>query len=374
MQPTRASNLFLALVVVSIGAENRTLAATMRLKAVAVNDASIEPTDHVVVLPNDIVTVEAYVTGWNEDVPGSELVTYQFTIDGANSYFSGTSGRLLIRNVDEPVTFHPCVFDSDCAPFDLPCDEGLPGACVLYCTANGDCPPDFPICDDNHCENQNNAMPNLGVCDDDAGCGGPNRRCAHEFGLCGFSCLNDLPCPPELPVCHNILCVEEAEYARIDESRLDYVHHGHTVITLAVTHGIDLVFGSTTFDGHGPLDTGTDRYMGEFGLIASEDACGEFIVRIIDDGMGFHTFLMIEPAVTEFVTPDVEPLTIEVYCPPIAACCVPRQDCIDCTQSDCFSRGGTWQQNQLCGQATQQCPRLPNIRNPAISREHKLTR
>ena len=322
----RSMMLPVALFAITIGVEDRALAATMRLKAVAINDASIEPSNHVTVSPNDIITVEAFVTGWNEDVPGSRLSTYQFTVDGANSYFSGDSGRLLLRGVDAPSDYHPCDVNSDCQE-EAVCHKGR---CRIPCHPiyEGEkCPELFPLC---HVTEQ---------------CVGLNHH-------------------PD-------------DFAFINQTRPDYVHHEYLpALQAARTSFIDYAFGSVSISLDGPQVGEIEWYMGEWELIASSDACGAFTVRLIDDRMGLYTFL--EVRIVNFgailVYPDLEPLVIDVSCPPIAACCVPRQDCVDRTQTDCLGRGGTWQQNHLCGQGAQQCPRLPNIRNPAISREHKLSR
>jgi hypothetical protein len=358
------------LLIILLPTVQRTEAATFRLKAVAINDVPVTPTDHVTVEPNDTITVEAYVSGWNEDEADSQLRTYQFTIDGANSLFSGESGRLSLRGVDPPAVYDPCIFDEDCTQWGLQCSEGELGNCVLYCTNDGDCPSDFPTCYRNYCFRMQHGIPNLGTCAIDANCGAPNRRCAHFEGVCGNSCMNDADCPADFPICENPTtwwhrCVtndhEPTSFNLIDRSRADFVHR-HFMSISAVRHAtINPVFGSTTLQGDGPANTTAEWYMGELGLIPSSDACGTFAVIFVDDRRAVDTFIIVNPSGYVYF-PEVVPLLIDVACLPRAACCVPRQSCTDRTQNDCLSRGGTWQTGTLCNQNGQECPRFPRIR------------
>jgi len=64
-------------------------AATMSLKAVAVNASSVSPTSSIEVGPGGEVTVEIFISDWSPEL----VKTYQATMD-PSSYSSGSSGTL----------------------------------------------------------------------------------------------------------------------------------------------------------------------------------------------------------------------------------------------------------------------------------------
>jgi len=245
--------------------------ATFSLKAVKVNGVPIEATNHVMVWAGDVITADCFLSNWNANAPGGGLDTYQFTIDGVNSFFSGTSGRVF------PVGYG--------APPD-----------VTYCTnPNPMCPPETPHC----------------------------RYMLDGTSRCSLRCDVDADCPSEYPECRpEHVCTTDdhnpGAYAFVDASRPDFAHFGASgiwIVRNAFT--IQYVYGSTAASFN-PIDPGVPAYVGTLTLEVSADAAGIFVIQFDDavrDPVGTsHTFMVIGDA-GDFFPLTGEPLTIEVIDP-----------------------------------------------------------
>jgi len=214
--------------------------ATVALKAVKVNDEAIVPSSSITVQPGDSIEANVFISGWNDDLLGAGLETYQVTFD-AFSFFEGQGQGALIPLGWDAMPLATCPVDSLC-PIGMPIcrGRGIRGVRVPFCTCDGDadCPSFFPTC---------------------------------VFGLCAG---------PN----HN---AEAAIF--VDTERKDFAHFSFEEI--AAARGIfvegDPALGSTSaLSGIGPLDVGQALYGGTVVLGASLDACGLFIVDFQTQDIG----------------------------------------------------------------------------------------
>jgi len=234
------------------------LGVTGTMQIVAVNDAAIDPTDHVVIAPDDFVTVEFYLSGWNDDRDGSRLDTYQVAIDGRSSYRSGTVGQLEPRG------------------WEIPWPR--------YCSQSGECVSERPVC---------------------------------SFLSQTCECVVDETCPQAYPSCVLGICQgpthDESSGTFIDRARTDFVHFAMNPISAVRFAQRTLLpaWGSLAFVSPGPLDSGETHYLGTHILRASADACGTFTVA----ANSLETFVLLrvpgEPDPREFRLP-MNAVTIEV--------------------------------------------------------------
>jgi len=85
-----------------------TQAATMSLKAVAINGSPVGPTSSVEVGPGGEVTLEILISDWSPEY----IWVYQVAIDDAG-YSSGSSGTLMPKGWDDKAD-RPCSDSNDC--------------------------------------------------------------------------------------------------------------------------------------------------------------------------------------------------------------------------------------------------------------------
>lgn len=312
-----ATKFLLGKVIVCAGlllaTVDRASAVTFSIKAVKINDAPIAPSAQVSIQPGDSVVAEFYVSGWNQNRPGSHLLTWQFTLDRL-SWISGSRGTLLPRGWNASLEFTPCIRSLDCPAEQPTCTSFR--FCTLICSPNATCPTEFPVCDNFHCV-----------------------------------------APGHDPDGNN---------AFIDAARPDYVHFGYSPIFAVSTYHLDYSYGGTAGLGDGPLDSGQPRYLGTLALVASDDACGLFTVSLLPDvGLTFVDLFKLPSPLT--YTPSTTTLTVHVACA-TSACCTPRNPCENTSHADCTARGGTWQEGKLCGEGDQTCPRIARPRQSDASR------
>ena len=310
-----AKNLFVVRAIVCAGmlltTADRSVAATISIKAVKINDAPIAPSAQVSIQPGDTIEAEFYVSGWNQNLTGSRLLTFQFTLDRLG-WISGSRGTILPAGWNAALGMSACQTSVECPPDQPQCDET--GFCLLRCTRNADCPTEYPICS-------------------------PER---------GASCIG-VGHAPEV-------------YAFIDGTRPGFAHFGFFPIFAVRTVDLDFAFGSTALSGDGPFDNGAPRYVGTLTLHASADACGTFKVDLIPE---IHeTFVELIDGQVDFAyAPAIAPLSVHVACQ-TSACCTPRNPCENTSRADCTARSGTWQEGKFCGEGDQTCPRVSPPRNP----------
>jgi len=260
--------------------------ATVSLKAVKRNDTVITPANTVAAAPGDRITAEVYISGWNADLAGSQLRTYQYTIRGG---FSRDFGCPL----GEAFYVLPCGFDL---------------ANEVFCETDLDCPQDIaPAC------------PKPGVC---------NFPCTPN-GATPDACdtLPDTePCPAELPCCDSTgECVGPDHmpdaFTMVDtnHSNPDFVFKNFqpAIAATSFRNYADIAQGGTTINSSGPTDTGQPYYAGTICLEILPNACGSIVVPFIDDPDGISTFLALwTPAGgTILVYPMFQYLTINTTVP-----------------------------------------------------------
>lgn len=199
-------------------------AVTLTARAVAVDDVPIAETSAVTIDPGQTVTVVFYYSGWENDVPGSTLHTYQVGLEGFHSYLSGSTGRLI-----------PLGWD---AQWPTSCSE--PGAC----------PAATPLCDT-------------------------------LSGTC--NCLSGVgTCPAPFVTCSGGLCVggshDTAQGVFIETERDDFAYSGLEFVAAVRTPQGNLspAWGATVLSDSGPGDVGQSAYAGTHIVQASDDACGTF--------------------------------------------------------------------------------------------------
>lgn len=311
--PVLVVGLWGMLIVSAHGAE-------VSMRAVQVNDAPITPTDQVTINPGDSVVVEFYLSGWDEDMPGGMLKTYQVKIDGVNSYWSGASGELVPKGVSlAGGGMIPCSTNADCPSglsqplicvFYSGTSSGFVGMCVIPCTSDFACPDDYPVC--------------------------------LIFGYCGGTEHDPW------------------QYAFIDVDRPDFVHFGFPELSAVRVVDAYYAWGSATWTGDGPVDSGEELYMGTLTLEASSDACGEFLLTTVESPV--HSFIEVwpfDPPSERFIPLPQSSMVVDVFCPEVAACCRFQQPCINLTKDECDALGGVFQSGATCGEEGQSCPRMP---------------
>jgi len=262
-------------------------AAVVSLKAVKRNDTVITPTNTVGgVNPGDTITAEVFISGWNANVAGSQLRTYQYVVDGRNGFVRGEG------EAQEFVAL-PCGFDLANPP--------------RFCETNEDCIETAPICNT-------------------------------KYGLCHFPCapnpepvmmVNDpcdvlpdtTPCPEALPCCNQSAeCIgtehNPALFTKIDiaHSNPDYVFKDFQPLAAqSFRNYADVAQGGTTLSGLGPVDNGQAFYAGTICIELLENACGIITVPFIDDQMGLDTFMDLSPG--GLIFPTVQSLVINTTVP-----------------------------------------------------------
>jgi len=252
-------------------------AATLSLKAVRRNDTPITPTNTVSAHAGDRITAEVFISGWNADVPGSQLKTYQYVVNGRDGFVRG-------EDCGEGFVALPCGFDL-----------GPP----ILCEMNEDCPAGLaPICHS-------------------------------EYGVCHFPCTpnsncNDPcdirpgtgACPEHLPCCNlSAECVgpdhDPASFSTIDLTNPNWVFKNFqpAIVAPSFMNFADIAQGSTTITGSGPVDAGQTFYAGTICIDLLPNFCGTIIVPFIDDRKGLHTVLELNPG--GIVYPMVQSLVID---------------------------------------------------------------
>jgi len=306
-----------ALVVLGCAVSGSTgpaMAVTVVLRAVQVNDTPITPTDSVTIQPGDIVVSEAYISGWDENEPGGRLKTYQLTVDGLGSYWSGDSGSLLPAGMDFFGGAVPCHFLSDCPPVFNSCHIG--GQCALSCNSDSHCPSSHPRC--------------------------------HFSGLC-VGADHD----PEA-------------YSFVDQEHPEHLFAGHLVVC-AVRHApFEFTAGCATFYTGVP-DDGEEHYAATFAFEASNDACGPFTVLFQTEPDFYDSFIIFDSGAS-YLIDTAPPLEVNVACPPVGACCLQGGACENLPQAACGQRPGEWHATNLCGDSGLTCPRILLGRNPWTAR------
>lgn len=304
-----------------LAAAGSSSAATVSLRAVQVNDTPIAPTDEVTINPGDLVVAEAFISGWDEDAPGNRLMTYQLTIDGLNSYWSGEAGTLL-----------PAGFD-------------WPGGIVL-CDSHTDCSAETALCPQFLDEPE-------------------------EKGLCVRPCEDDVDCLDPYPICiPQKLCVGTAynpeAFAYTDESHEDFVFEGTVPICAVSPWPLSMSAGCTILSGTPPLDNGGERYALTYTFEASADACGAFSIDFDFEQAHLNkTFIIVVPSNYVFPIAPGSGLTVNVNCPPpVGACCINGGACEDLTLQECNQHSGAWQEAFGCDDPDLSCPKFILGRKP----------
>jgi hypothetical protein len=101
-------------ILVAIGAATAD-AATISLRAVKHNGATITPTGNLAIVPNDLIETEIYISGWGGELPFPDGVrTVQAELTGRIGFQSGENGTVLPSGWVAPLTPIPCSVDADC--------------------------------------------------------------------------------------------------------------------------------------------------------------------------------------------------------------------------------------------------------------------
>jgi len=258
-------------------------AATLSLKAVRRNDTVITPTNTVSAAPGDRITAEVFISGWNADVAGSQLRTYQYTINGREGFvYRGCSNHFefVALPCGYDLAFPPqlCESDDDClaeiAPICADC-----GVCHFPCT------PDSSTSDPCDTQPMTISCPeHLPCCDDDsAECQGPDHH-------------------PEM-----------FSFIDPDHANPNACLQGLVLYATSFGNYANIAQGATTLTGTGPVDSGHECYAGTICIEVLPNACAVITVPFINDRMGVHTFLELNPG--GLVYPTVRGLTINSTAP-----------------------------------------------------------
>jgi hypothetical protein len=258
---------------------------TVSLRAVKKNNVEIAPTNMISAEPGDEIVADIFWSGWGSVRPGEDpqLRTFQAGIDGFGSYINDNGVMLLPKGWDTP-PLRPCITNLDCDTSDPcapSCSAGNANSCVRTCINDFGCSsncPDFPVCSPlgAYCVGVNHVPNNY------------NYICTPVTNTCTG---NPLPRP-------------------------DYCHAGFATLVDLRRVSVNFEYGSATFSGEGPTDSGQSCYGGTLTLVVQPDACGTLEVDFLRDESSTY---VLDEFFNTFTVDTTQPLVINtsIECPSV---------------------------------------------------------